>query len=193
MLPAHYRSFAWPGSGEETGTRIITGFADRAMLELAGGSFALEPGAGGETGEGAGSAAFEPPSAAGGSVEGWIADDAVTSRAADREGQAPVFKLTSKPAGDQLGEESVPFRRPLLAVAQAPGTTPGDPNAEALAVGEDDEIARYVPGVGWRAEALYNAAGDAVRGTTLRGVAWPEPGRAYAVGDEGTVLTLKHD
>jgi hypothetical protein len=185
-LGGAYRSFAWPGSGEEIGTRIITGLANRAMLEFAGGNFTYQVGVGGTAGEASGAAAFEPPTA-GAPQEGWIADDVITDRAIDGAGQAPVIKLTHSPAGDQLGEEAVPFRRPLLAVAQAPGTTPGDPNAEALAVGEQGEIAHYVPGSGWHSENLYSSAGEAETSHTLRGVAWPEPGRAYAVGDNGTM------
>lgn len=191
-LPLSYRSFAWPGNGDEPGTRIITGLADHAMLELAGGRFTYQVGPGGSDGEAPGGAAFEPP-IGGKAEEGWIGDAMLTSNAADGAGQAPIVKLTPKPQTSELepqiselGEEAVPFRRPLLAVAQAPGTSPGSPDAEALAVGEGGQIARYVPGMGWRAEALYNSSGEAVP-TTMRGVAWPEPGRAYAVGDNGAM------
>jgi hypothetical protein len=185
-LPTSYRSFAWPGAGDEAGTRIITGLADRAMLEFAGGNFTYQVGAGGTTaGVGSGGAAFEPPTD-GRSEEGWIGDAISTSHAADGAGQAPVLKLTPEPQGDELGEEAIPFRRPLLAVAQEPGTSPGSPDAEALAVGEDGQIGRYAPGVGWRAEAMYSSSGEAAQ-TTMRGIAWPEPGRAYAVGDNGAM------
>ena len=78
----------------------------------------------------------------------------------------------------------VPFRRPLLAVTTEPGTTPGDGNAEALAVGADGEIARYHPGLGWVPEFIYSSAG-VVQTPTLRGVAWPTSERAFAVGDDG--------
>ena len=184
-LPAAYRSFAWPGNGEDLGTRIVTGLHERAMLEFSGGAFTYQMGAGGVTGEAPGGAAFEPPRP-GRPQEGWIADDATFNVAADSEGQPQAIKLTPEPLGDQLAGEAVPFRRPLLALAQAPGTSPGDPSAEALALGELGQIARYVPGSGWRSEALYNAAGQA-QTPTLLGVAWPEPGRAYAVGDNGTM------
>ena len=51
-----------------------------------------------------------------------------------------------------------------------------------MAVGADGEVARYIPGQGWVAESLLSGSG--ARATpTLRAVAWPEPGRAYAVGD----------
>ncbi len=44
----------------------------------------------------------------------------------------------------------------------------------------------YAPGTGWAPEFLYNGAG-VVQTPTLHGVAWPEPGRAYAVGDNGAM------
>jgi hypothetical protein len=190
-LPSRYRSFAW--SGAEAGTRIITGLRHNAMLELAGSDFTYQIGAGGEIGNAQGGAAFSPPGT-GTPAEGWIADDADPTAGADGAGQSqvihmiPLLLLRSSPqlAEDQLGEEAVPFRRPLYALVQAPGTSPGDPNAPALAVGELGQIARYTPGQGWRPEALYNSAGE-VQSPTLRGVAWPEPARAYAVGDEGAM------
>lgn len=189
-LPTHYRSFAWSGaSSTKTGTRVITGLQDRAMLELSGGNFTYMVGDGGQPGFGAGGAAFYTASAQGstqGSVEGLIADGEGPTGGEDSEGQSQAIGITSAAPDDQLTEESVPFRHPLLAVTQAPGTAPGDPNAEALAVGAEGEIGRYVPGQGWRPEALYNSEGKA-QTATLRGVAWPEPRRAYAVGDNGTM------
>lgn len=181
-LPGQYRSFAWAGSGEDPGTRVITGLPDRAMLELADGAFTEVVGAGGVTGNAPGGAAFV--SAGDGQVEGLIADDSDPDSAPDGEGQSQAIAVTSHPEGDQLQEESVPFRRPLLAVAQAPGTVAGEPGAKAIAVGLEGEIGRYTPGVGWRSESLYNSEG-AAQPYTLRGVAWPEANRAYAVGDNG--------
>ena len=184
-LPSHYRSFAWPGAGGEPGTRVITGLPDRAMLELSNGRFTYTVGAGGGTGMVPGAAAFTPPGT-GGRWQGWIADGAEPSNAPDGEGQSQVIAVTPAPEGDQLGQEAVPFRRPLYALAQPPGTTPGNPGAPAVAVGEMGQIARYQPGLGWRPEALYESNGQ-VKATTLRGVAWPEPGRIYAVGDNGAM------
>jgi hypothetical protein len=180
LLPAAYRSFAWSGSGEGWGTRIVTGLTDRAMLELEGGSFVEVVGAGGRDGSAPGAAAFSEPD------QGWIADEVSPGQGFDGQGQSPVIHVTTDPEGDQLAEESVPFRRPLYAVAQAPGSVAGDHGAQAIAVGAVGEIARYTPGLGWRAEALLNSAGK-VQTPTLRAVAWPIPGRAYAVGDEGTM------
>jgi hypothetical protein len=186
-LPAQYRSFAWPGSAlSEPGSRIITGLPDRAMLELYGGSFHYEIGAGGEPGFAPGGAAFYGPSPQG-TVEGWIADGiGVGADGGDGEGQSPAIELTASPEGDQLQEESVPFRRPLLALAQPSESTPGDPAAEAIAVGVEGEIGRYAPGEGWRSESLYDSDGQ-IQTPTLRGVAWQEPGRIYAVGDNGAM------
>jgi hypothetical protein len=189
-LPAQYRSFAEPGaSATEVGARVITGLPHRAMLELAGpgadSSFLYTVGAGGELGSVPGAAAFFPAHA-GAPWEGWIADGIETANAADGEGQSPAIELAPNGPANELGEESVPFRRPLYALAQAPGTAPGDPSAAAIAVGEKGQIAHYSPGEGWRPEALYDSNGGALT-PTLRGVAWPEPGRAYAVGDEGTM------
>lgn len=191
-LPTSYRSFAWPGSPSEAAvTRVITGLPGRAMLELSKGSFAYTPGAGGGGGYGNGGAALHR--SAGKAVEGWIATGVLANEAgSDGEGQSQAIDLTEHSEPNQLQEEAVPFRQPLLAVAQAPGTTPGDPNAEAFAVGVDGEVARYLPGEGWEPEGLYNAEGKPVQashgeGPVLRGVAWPESKRAYAVGDEGAM------
>jgi hypothetical protein len=186
-LPGRYRSFAWPGaSPSDPGTRVITGLPSGAMLELANGSFSYTAGAGGELGSDPGGAALYRSSSQG-SVEGTIADGVESDNVGpDYEGQSQAIELTSAPQGNLLHEEPVPFRHPLLALAQAPGSTPGDPGAEALAVGLEGQIGRYVPGQGWRPESLYDSAGH-VKTPTLRGVAWPEAGRAYAVGDNGAM------
>jgi hypothetical protein len=177
-LPATYESFAWAGSGTEPGTRIITGLPRGALLELAGDSFSQEVGAGGGV-NGSGGAAFDS------SEEGWMGNGEGTSTP-DLEGQSQMIEITPRPQGDQLAEAPVPFRYPLLAVAQAPGTTTGEPGAQAIAVGMKGEIGRYTPAQGWQPESLYNSAGVA-QTPVLRGVAWPEPGRAYAVGDGGAM------
>jgi hypothetical protein len=180
QLPTTYQSFAWPGSSaSDAGTRIITGLPQGARLELSEGKFTYRIGAGGDVG-GEGGAAFSSLQ------QGWIASGINENITPDRQGQAQVLEASIQPQGDQLQESPVPFRYPLLAVAQAPGSTPGDPNAEAVAVGVDGEIGRYTPGQGWRPESLYNTEGVAQH-PTLRGVAWPEAGRIYAVGDEGTM------
>jgi hypothetical protein len=192
-LPRDYGSFAWPGSGAggDLGTRVISGLAEGALLTLGEGQseFAYTVGGGaGGAGEAigaggitlgevpgtgstpSGGAAFASPS------EGWLG-----------AGSAPAaIQVAPSPATSQLDAWPVPFRRPLLAVVGEPGSTPGEGSAQALAVGADGEVARYLPGEGWTPEYLYNSSGER-QTPNLRGVAWPEPGRAYAVGDEGAM------
>lgn len=189
-LPSDYGSFAWPGSGTSPGTRLITGLPDGTLLELGegGGDFSYVVGGGagganGSIGPGGvtlgtlpgnggtpipGGAAFDSPG------EGWLG------------GSTPPLRVAGAPSPDQLTPWPVPFRRPLLAAVTAPGTTAGASGAEALAVGAEGEVARYQPGGGWNGEYLYNAAGER-QTPNLRGVAWPEPERAYAVGDNGAM------
>jgi hypothetical protein len=194
-LPSDYGSFAWPGSGASPGTRVITGLPNGALLELAEGggfSYVVGGGAGGagtSIGPGgatlgllpgepgtppSGGAAFDSP------TEGWLG------------GSEPLLHVTGTPASDQLTAWPVPFRRPLLAAATQPGTTAGAAGAEALAVGAEGAVARYQPGQGWDGEYLYNAAGER-QTPNLRGVAWPEPERAFAVGDNGAMWVWQED
>ena len=186
-LPSErYESFAWPGGGD--GTRIIAGLQEGALLRLEGsGSFEYVVGGGGDTGQ---SAAFLSPE------DGWVAGVTTAAGSAVTSGghnSAQVEHVSASAQGSSALESwPLPFRRPLLAVTPQPGTTPGEPNAQALAVGEQGQIARFIPGEGWRPEYLYNAAG-VVQTPRLRGVAWPEPGRAYAVGDEGAMWVWRAD
>ena len=196
-LPSDYASFAWPGAGGEPGTRIITGLPDGALLRLQPGqaAFSYEIGGGaggagtavgpggvsigerpGAAGAPAGGAAFASPD------EGWLGDESSSSGSSDPQ----VLHATTTPTADRLQSWPVPFRRPLLALAAQPGTTPGEAGAQALAVGADGQLARYQPGQGWTGEYLYNSSGER-QTPNLRGVAWPEPGRAYAVGDNGAM------
>jgi hypothetical protein len=168
-LPAGFgRSFAWPsgGAAEPFGRRVVTGVDDGAILSLDGTSFERNPLVGGEAGSVRGAAL-------GGPEEGWL-------------GAQPPVRLTHNPGEASLRSWSVPFRRPLTAIAAAPGTAAGSLGSEALAVGAAGEVARYVPGIGWEPESLLTGSGK--RATpNLRGVAWPEPGRAFAVGDGGAM------
>ncbi len=182
-FPTAYGSSAWPGSGVDPGTRILSGLPHGARLELSGGGFSYEVGAGGEI-TGAGGAAFGSPG------QGVIGSGGVGAQ--DQQGGSQVIDVTPQPQGDQLQEVPVPFRYPLLAVTQAPGSTPGDAGAQAVAVGVRGEIGRYVPAQGWRPESLYDSAGR-VQTPTLRGVAWPTPARAYAVGDNGAMWLWRAD
>ncbi len=96
------------------------------------------------------------------------------------------MQITSTPVPQRLASWPVSARAPFTAVGPAPGSTPGAPGAQALAVGADGVVARYTPGQGWQREFLLTDSG-AVSSPTLRAVAWPEPNRAYAVGDLGAM------
>jgi hypothetical protein len=166
---AGYRSFAFPGPG--FGSRIITnplqpGGEDStnmgSYLSLEGTTFRRMPGAGPDDAPGG---AFYSPS------DGWL--------------EGPV-QITSNPVPQRLASWPVSARAPFTAVAPEPGTTPGASNAQALAVGADGVVARYTPGQGWQREFLQTSSG-AVSAPTLRAVAWPEPNRAYAVGNTGAM------
>ena len=78
------------------------------------------------------------------------------------------------------------LRAPLTDVTAAPGGDPGSLDSGALAVGSDGSVARYRPGHGWSREFLLSSSGS-VNKANLRGVAWPEPSRAQAVGDQGAM------
>jgi hypothetical protein len=164
-LPAGQgRSFAWPpaGGGEPFGRRIVTGVGQGAILSLEGGGFQRIGLAGGDAGADQGAALSAPD-------EGWL-------------GANPPLRLTRTPDPSHLQSWPVPFRRPLTAVASQPGAAVGALGSEALAVGAEGEVARYVPGQGWEPDFLLTSSGK--RATpVLRAVAWPEPGRAFAVGN----------
>ena len=158
------RSFAWPptASSGPFGTRAITGVGQGAILSLEGNAFRRLTFVGGSAGSTEGAALSTPE-------EGWL-------------GAQPPLHLTRNPQPAQLTPWPVPFKRPLTSVAPEPGAAVGAVGSEALAVGAEGEVARYVPGQGWEPEFLLRSSGK--RATpTLRGVAWPEPERAYAVGD----------
>jgi hypothetical protein len=164
-----YRSFAWPGS--DAGTRIVTNPLDAGggeesnrgtYLRFSGGAFERLPGAGGNFRAGG---AFTSDSS------GWL--------------DGPV-EVSAKAPPARLHPWPVSLRAPLTAATTAPGSTPGSLSSAALAVGVDGGVARYTPGRGWQREFLLSGSG-AVRKPVLRGVAWPEPGRAFAVGDLGAM------
>jgi Transglycosylase SLT domain len=176
-LPKSYTSFAWPGTGD--GTRILAGLGEGALLRLQGsGDFQYIVGAGGNSSL---DAAFLTPE------EGWISSVAQLGA-----NSAQLEHVTANPTSTAPQAWPLPFRRPLTAIAAQPGTTPGEPGAQALAVGDRGQVARYVPGEGWTPEFLYNAAGVPEQ-PRLRGVAWPESGRAYAVGDGGAMWLWRAD
>jgi hypothetical protein len=166
---AGYRSFAFEGPGY--GSRILTnplqpGGQDStnmgSYLSLEGTTFAWMPGVGGDNAPGG---AFYTPQ------DGWL--------------EGPVqITTTQQPA--RLVGWPVSARAPFTSVAPAPGSAPGDFGAQALAVGADGVVARYTPGHGWAREFLQTSSG-AVSSPMLRAVAWPEPNRAFAVGDLGAM------
>ena len=178
-LPSAYTSYAWAGAG--SGSRVISGLPDGVLLDFSqAGDFSYTVGGGGQQET---SAAFSSPQ------EGWLGG--ASQLGGDLAG-AQLLHVTTSPDANRLQPWPLPFRRPLLAVAGQPGFTPGDAAAQAVAVGDQGQIARYVPGEGWTPEFLYNAAG-VVQKPRLRGVAWPEPGRIYAVGDNGAMWLYRSD
>lgn len=164
-----YRSFAW--SGGELGTRIVTNPLDPGgaetsnrgtYLRFAAGAFARLPGGGGN---------FRPSAAFANADNGWI--------------EGPV-EISSKAPPERLQPWPLSVRAPLTDVTGAPGAPVGSIDSGALAVGAGGAVLRYVPGRGWKREFLLSASGS-VNKATLRGVAWPEPARAQAVGDLGAM------
>ena len=167
QMPAgSYRSFAWSGDGP-FGERVVTGLDDGVTLDLQGTSFERVLGDGGQSGTSAG-AAFSSPQ------EGWLGS------------KGPLTHITTSPEPNRTQPWPVPFRRPLTAIATQPGASPGELGAQAIAVGQEGQVAHYTPGEGWVPEALLSSSGVA-QTPDLRGVAWPEPGRAYAVGTHGAM------
>ncbi len=163
-LPTDYsRSFAWPGSGGE-GERIVTGLTDGQMLRFGGSTFSLVNSLGGEAGNKYG-AAFASSS------DGWLGKE-----------KLPVH-ISATTVASRLQPWPVPFRFALTALAPEPGAPVGAETSEALAVGDNGEVARYHPGAGWFPETLPGPGG-ARQTPRLRAVAWPTPSRAFAVGDE---------
>jgi hypothetical protein len=166
------RSFAWANAStpEGFGERVITGFADGVSLRLDGTAFVRVPALGGSP----------PPRDVGGTFgaafssakEGWLGQELL-----------PVH-LTLKPFPSLFTPWPTAFRYALVALAPEPEQPVGSLSSEALAVGDQGEVARYKPGEGWLPESLLGAGGR--RETPrLRAVAWPTPNRAYAVGDSG--------
>ncbi|MDO8185023.1 hypothetical protein Q5424_20860 [Conexibacter sp. JD483] len=166
---AGYRSFAFAGDGY--GRRVITNpltpdgddTTNAGSWEsFDGRAFARNAGAGGNY---AASGGFATPD------RGWI--------------EGPV-QVTDAPRPARLADWPVSLRSPLLAIATQPGGARGSLASGALAVGAGGAVARYAQATGWQREYLLTSTG-AVNAATLRGIAWPEAGRAYAVGDLGAM------
>jgi hypothetical protein len=170
-----YRSFAWGGA--RFGTRVVTNPLEPGgteetnrgtYLRFAGESFRRQPGG---TGNGHPTAAFTSVD------DGWL--------------EGPV-RISTQPRPSRLVRWPVALRSVLTAAAAEPGKPVGATDAQALAVGADGAVARFVPGQGWTREFLLTASGAVAR-PRLRGVAWPEPGRAHAVGDAGAMWQWRAD
>jgi hypothetical protein len=166
-----YRSFAW-GADQRIVTNPLRTATDTSSnrgtyLRLEQGAFRRRPGVGAETSAG------NPPGAAFSSDhEGWLS------------GTNLLAEITTRGAPTTLQSWPLTARHPLIAVAPEPGKTVGAADAQALAVGANGTIARFEPGAGWLPEFLLTSSGARVT-PRLRAVAWPEPTRAYAVGDRG--------
>jgi hypothetical protein len=163
------RSFAWANPATPFGERVITGLSEGESLRLDGTTFTRVLGLGDSRGSSPGGtygAAFSN------AREGWLG-----------QYQLPVH-LTLEPLASRLTPWPVSFRHALLAIAPQPGVPVGALSSQALAVGDQGEVAHYFPGRGWAPESLLSAGGRRER-PRLRAVAWPTPARAYAVGDSG--------
>jgi hypothetical protein len=175
-LPTDFsRSFAWAGSGGY-GERIITGMRDGQLMRLVGGRFELLDTLGGQAG-GEFGAAFASAN------EGWLGKQVLPVHVTTSSGMAPN-RLTPWP---------VPFRFALTAAATQPGAAAGAETSEAVAVGDRGEVARFHPNCpappssgacqgAWLPETLPGPGGKR-QTPRLRAVAWPTPGRVFAVGD----------
>jgi hypothetical protein len=166
------RSIAWANGSSSTpfGERVITGLNEGVSLRLEGSSFVRVLSLGGSAPSndvgGTFGAAFSNPR------EGWLGNETL-----------PVH-LATTPSPNRLSSYPVPFRHALTAIASQPGAPVGALSSEALAVGDQGEVARYRPGEGWQPESLIGPGGRVER-PRLRAVAWPTPARAYAVGQVG--------
>ncbi|MFY9489011.1 MAG: hypothetical protein WAP35_10005 [Solirubrobacterales bacterium] len=162
-----YRSTAWPGPG--FGTRIVTNPLDPGTvaqtnrgtyLKLVGSDFLRMPGAGTNS---------KVTSALSSDSTGWLTS---------------TVRLQSTDYANRTSPWSVGARSPLRDVAAEPGKPVAGLQSAALTVGDNGSVARFAPGTGWVTEFLLSSSG-LVRRPDLRGVAWPEPIRAHAVGSYG--------
>ena len=111
---------------------------------------------------------------------------ALPSRAPKAAGWRDRSRSRAQSAPALLHPWPASIRAPLTDLAAAPGGGLGALDSGALAVGVDGSVVRYEPGRGWQREFLLSSSG-AVNKANLRGVAWPEPARAHAVGDLGAM------
>ncbi|HEY6757884.1 MAG TPA: hypothetical protein VI318_00265 [Baekduia sp.] len=165
-----YRSFAFAGGDRIITNPLLPGGAETSArgtyLRLEGDRFRRRPGAGATIGSTPVGGAFSTD------AHGWLS------------GTDDVVEITSTPAPAPLPSWPLSVRRPLTAIAPEPGKPVGATTSGALAVGAGGAVTRYVPGQGWVPEFLLTSSGTRMV-PRLRGVAWPEATRAYAVGDGG--------
>ena len=154
------------------GARVITGFREGVTLRLDGRSFTRVLALGGGR-----------RSQPGGELRRGVLEPA---RGMARRGRAAGAPHDEPRALAASRRWPVSFRHALLALAPQPGAPVGALTSEALAVGDQGEVARYVPGKGGCPKACSGRVG-ACEPPRLRAVAWPTPSRAYAVGDRGAM------
>lgn len=172
-----YRSFAWTGGPDRFGTRIVTNPTEPgrdqstnrgSYLRFEGQNFQRMLGAGGNA----------------------LASGAFAS--ADRGWLEGPTQIGGAAPPDRLRRWPVALRAPLVDAVAAPGAPAGALDAGALAAGANGAVARFVPDQGWVREFLLSPSGSVAR-PRLRGVAWPEAGRAHAVGDGGAMWLWRAD
>ena len=117
---------------------------------------------------------------------------AAPSPASTRAGCRGRSRSPPRLAPSELRPWPIPLRAPLTAIDGAPGAPAGLARLRRSRGGCDGAVARYTPGQGWQREFLTTSSG-AVNKATLRGVAWPEPTHAYAVGDLGAMWEWNAD
>jgi hypothetical protein len=166
------RSIAWgdASAADPYGERVITGLAEGVSLRLEGSEFTPVLALGATAGDTPGAALGAAFSSA---TEGWLGSP-----------ELPIHLTREHLEPSRLTPWPVPFRHALIAIAPQPGAPIGALSSEALAVGDQGEVARYKPGEGWLPESLFGP-GERVETPRLRAVAWPRQNRAYAVGDGG--------
>lgn len=111
-------------------------------------------------------------------TEGWVASTGSLYGAGGTaySSLTTLGHWTRRPVMPRMARWPQPNKEPLEAVAVAP-----DGSGVVLAGGANGALLRYEKGVGWD----YLPRVD-VR--TVHGIAWEAPGKAWAVGDRGTIM-----
>lgn len=176
-----YRSFAFGGSG--LGERVITNpVLSAPATKPAGAGYAVFDGS------------VHRAVRAGGPRESRIVPDGAFTDARTgwlAQSRAAVTRISPAPVSQRLQAYPLPSSRALLAIAPEPGRSPADPAARAIAVGDDGRVLRYLPEQGWVSEQLASGAARAT--PRLNAVAWPEPTRAHAAGQDGELWLWRQE